>query len=334
MHILRQRMAIVPLAIALGISAIACDRNESVARSGNATANAATIASAPAAITPVPDTNALPPAAPQPKPFQAAIDTASGAFSIGQSATSSEDWHLVASRWQSAIHQLQTVPQSSPNYARAQIKISEYQRNFRVAQKNTKPLQMVSTSQIQSLQSPYLVSFFQWCSQQDSLPSSAKHTVRVLLKEAGTQNCYWADKKLEHRTSLNLSSKQISHLGPVSSLRNLQSLLLNDNQIADLRPLSPLTNLTWLELGHNRIVDIRPLSPLTNLSWLDLQANRISDVRPLSSLVHLTWLDLNNNRIADARPLSFLYRLTSLGLANNSVGRSRCPLTPTSLCKF
>ena len=58
-----------------------------------------------------------------------------GAASIAQSAQSNDDWNLVVSRWQRAINLLKAVPKSSANYAIAQKKVAEYQRNLAYARK-------------------------------------------------------------------------------------------------------------------------------------------------------------------------------------------------------
>ena len=71
----------------------------------------------------------------QPERFQDGLDAGMSAATITQSAQSKDDWKLVVNRWQSAIALLKTVPKSSPNYAKAQQKIAEYQRNLGYAQK-------------------------------------------------------------------------------------------------------------------------------------------------------------------------------------------------------
>jgi len=70
----------------------------------------------------------------QPDPYQLAINQASSAFTISQSARSQDDWRLVASRWQQAIDLLASVPASSPNRSQAQTKLAEYRRNLTYAQ--------------------------------------------------------------------------------------------------------------------------------------------------------------------------------------------------------
>jgi predicted aspartyl protease len=67
--------------------------------------------------------------------YQQASDVAYSATLLSQSAEISEDWQLVASRWEEAISLLKKVPVSSAYYASVKPKISEYQRNLSIAQK-------------------------------------------------------------------------------------------------------------------------------------------------------------------------------------------------------
>jgi hypothetical protein len=93
---------------------------------------------------------------PQAERFQEALDTAMGAATIAQSAQSKDDWNLVVSRWQSAISLLKAVPKSSANYAIAQKKIADYQRNLAYAQKqqnsSSKPTGTVNSLSVASRQ--------------------------------------------------------------------------------------------------------------------------------------------------------------------------------------
>jgi predicted aspartyl protease len=70
----------------------------------------------------------------QPDTFREAINRASSAVAIGQSAQSADDWKLAVSRWQQAIALLQQVPTQSPNFDQAQAKIQEYQQHLTSAQ--------------------------------------------------------------------------------------------------------------------------------------------------------------------------------------------------------
>ena len=152
--------------------------------------------------------------------------------------------------------------------------------------------------------------FADWCRQKADLSPEAKHTVELLLKEAGTTECDAADRKLSSFTEL----------------------VLENNQISDLKPLESLTNLTVLFLEKNQISDIKPLESLTNLTSLSLDNNKISDIKPLESLTNLTSLSLDNNLLGDIKPLESLTKLTDLYLSGNPIASKTCPLKPESIC--
>jgi predicted aspartyl protease len=67
--------------------------------------------------------------------FQLAVERASSAYTIGQSAQSRDDWRLVANRWQQAIELMKTVPSSNPRRTQVQQKLTEYQQNLAYAQR-------------------------------------------------------------------------------------------------------------------------------------------------------------------------------------------------------
>ncbi|MGJ5631079.1 hypothetical protein [Nostoc sp. CALU 1950] len=69
--------------------------------------------------------------------FPDAVSKAMNAANLTQSAKSPDEWKTVVSQWEAAIALLKTVPSSSPNYAIAQQKIIEYQRNLNYAEKNS-----------------------------------------------------------------------------------------------------------------------------------------------------------------------------------------------------
>ncbi len=117
-------------------------------------------------------------------------------------------------------------------------------------------------------------SFAQWCQQKKSVSANTRHTIDVLLKEAGTKDCRKADAKLKTLTTLNLDHNKIIDVKPLSGLTKLTALSLNSNEIVDVKPLSGLTKLTELTLNSNEIVDVKPLAGLTNLTWLALIAIR------------------------------------------------------------
>ena len=161
--------------------------------------------------------------------------------------------------------------------------------------------------------------FADFCKHKNSLSKEARHTVEVLLKEAGTSDCNEAEKVLSNLTELYLYHNPIRDITPLSGLTNLTSLSLHYNPIRDITPLSGLTNLTKLSL--HQITDITPLSGLTNtnLTELHLTCSKITDITPLSGLTNLTELYLYENEITDITGLSALTNLTYLNLYNNQI---------------
>ena len=73
---------------------------------------------------------------PEPSPFQTGTSKAMRAAQETQRAEFKEDWVEVAMLWQGAIDHMGSVPSSDPNYAVAQQKIGEYERNLKYAHSN------------------------------------------------------------------------------------------------------------------------------------------------------------------------------------------------------
>jgi hypothetical protein len=215
--------------------------------------------------------------------------------------------------------------------------------------------------------SPPKATFADWCKQRDT-NQEARHMVAILLKEADTQDCDAANKKLSERKELDLSDRNplvndylkkhnlnsISNIEPLSSLTQLTQLDMSGQwQLKDINPLRSLTHLKILrlkragvgdgltplqslsdleelDLSKNGITDISPLSALKNLKVLVLSDNyAITDVTPLESLQQLTKLDISKNKIKDVRSLSRLTNLTTLDLSGNPLAKKTCPVHET-----
>lgn len=71
----------------------------------------------------------------RPDPYQQAIERASSAYKISQSAQSRDDWRLVINRWQQAIDLMKEVPATNARHRQAQQKLSEYRQNLAFAQR-------------------------------------------------------------------------------------------------------------------------------------------------------------------------------------------------------
>ncbi|AFZ29039.1 hypothetical protein Glo7428_0438 [Gloeocapsa sp. PCC 7428] len=86
----------------------------------------------------------------QPSQFELALDKATAAYTISQSARSADDWRLVVSKWQEALALMKAVPTDSQQRAIAQKKITEYQQNIEYAQQQVN-LNSTTTPQLESL---------------------------------------------------------------------------------------------------------------------------------------------------------------------------------------
>jgi hypothetical protein len=81
--------------------------------------------------------------APASEAFRQAVNKATSAAQLTQSAKSRQDWNAIVTLWQDAVDLMHAVPRSSGNYKLAQKKASEYQNNQRYAQ--SKVLELTPT---------------------------------------------------------------------------------------------------------------------------------------------------------------------------------------------
>lgn len=80
----------------------------------------------------IPEPDLLPPP-PASDSFREAVNRATSAVAIGQSAQSQADWQLAASRWQQAIALMEQVPSTSTHHTQAQAKAQEYKQHLAAA---------------------------------------------------------------------------------------------------------------------------------------------------------------------------------------------------------
>jgi internalin A len=162
-------------------------------------------------------------------------------------------------------------------------------------------------------------SFADWCRHIDSLSQEARHTVKVLLEKAGTDDAQAAERILLSMTELHLYHSQITDISSLGSLTNLTKLDIGLSQITDISSLGSLTNLTTLGIDFNKITGISSLGSLTNLIKLSLFNNQITDISSLGSLTNLITVSLGNNKITDISSLGSLTNLTTLDLRSNQI---------------
>lgn len=138
-------VALILISGTLALIGVACNSDKTRNQSKNAqptpasTASGVTHSSKTAVSEPTLRTTsvqapAAEPASNQPSSYDLALDKADSAFSISQSAQSSDDWQLVATQWKDAIVLMQTLPNNSPYKAIAKTKINEYQQHLIYAQ--------------------------------------------------------------------------------------------------------------------------------------------------------------------------------------------------------
>lgn len=85
---------------------------------------------------PSPASPASPPAvSPVADPFREAVNRATSAAQLTQTAKTRQEWETVAAQWREAIALMQAVPVDSPNYATAQDRAGAYQKNLAYAER-------------------------------------------------------------------------------------------------------------------------------------------------------------------------------------------------------
>ncbi|MDP8962603.1 MAG: hypothetical protein M3O33_01195 [Cyanobacteriota bacterium] len=222
------------------------------------------------ASSPVASKASSPKLSPTPKPerFQEALDSAMGAATIAQSAESKDDWNLVASRWQSAIALLKTVPKSSSNYAKAQTKIPEYQRNLAYAQQQIKnpskpkivALAPIDVAAASNPKTPSTATVSTAPSQTSASVVAAKVALATHLKQIGakfygTYWCPYCNKQKE------LFSQQA-----VSQINYIECDPQGKNPRPDLCRKAKISAFPTWEINGRQYPGMQPLDQLANLS--------------------------------------------------------------------
>jgi len=121
----------------------------------------------------------------------------------------------------------------------------------------------------------------------------------------------------------------ISTLGSITKLSNLEHLNLSNNRLRSLVGLNKLTSLKLVHLNNNNISRVESLNALHNLGELNLSNNLIDKVDFLSPLSNIQTLDLHHNFIRDLRPLINI--IEKIGISNskwevNTLNISKNPL--------
>jgi predicted aspartyl protease len=139
------RAALIFLSSALGVLGVACSEEKqtsAILRNQQSVVTDNQVAPSPGELTAppaIPEPEDLLPSVMEPSSFELGLDKAAGALSISQSAQSPDDWNLVASQFQDAIALMKKVRRQSSEFAIAQAKISQYQRQVKYALRKANP---------------------------------------------------------------------------------------------------------------------------------------------------------------------------------------------------
>ncbi len=139
------RAALILISSALAVLGVACSQEKqtsAILRNQQSVVTDNQVAPSPVEPTTspvIPEPEDLPPSVMEPSSFELGLDKAAGALSISQSAQSPDDWNLVASQFQDAIALMKKVRRRSSEFAIAQAKISEYQRQVKYARRKANP---------------------------------------------------------------------------------------------------------------------------------------------------------------------------------------------------
>lgn len=87
--------------------------------------------------------------------FRKAVNLATDAAQLAQSASTQADWQKVVETWQQAIQLMQAVPSASPQYRLARQKETEYQANLKIAQGKAKSATIAPTTKVSTKQVDY-----------------------------------------------------------------------------------------------------------------------------------------------------------------------------------
>ncbi|MCW6036872.1 hypothetical protein K4A83_11445 [Spirulina subsalsa FACHB-351] len=89
----------------------------------------------------VPPVNGSPVVSPSEDPFAEAVRLAEQVSTRGQTASTAAEWLVLAEQWERASKLMESVPADDPRYNMAQSRITTYQQNSQVAQRQAKARQ-------------------------------------------------------------------------------------------------------------------------------------------------------------------------------------------------
>ena len=125
--------------------------------------------------------------------------------------------------------------------------------------------------------------------------------------------------ELKNIQELSLSNIEIENLNVLSALTSLEILYLTESDLLDASVLGELINIRELWIPNNKIDNIDFVCRLTFLQKLIISENKISDISCLKNLHDLATLYADDNMITDLSSLEELTNLRFLSLCRNSI---------------
>jgi len=125
--------------------------------------------------------------------------------------------------------------------------------------------------------------------------------------------------RLSCLTFLSVAGSDLTSLGFLKGLRELETLDCSDTCVADLLPLAGLGKLQELRCWNTNVTDLSPLTGIGTLETLNCSLTRVSDLRPIAGLTNLRIFNFTSSQVADLSPLSDLIKIHTFCCENSSV---------------
>ncbi len=127
-------------------------------------------------------------------------------------------------------------------------------------------------------------------------------------------------RQISQRRELVIDNhKNLSELGPISQLRQLENISLANVPVTDLSPLRNLNRLATVNLSGSLVADLSPFTYATNLRELNLSQTRVTDIEPLMHLRQLEKVMLNQCAVSSLDALTYLNNLVVVEAAGTRI---------------
>jgi internalin A len=113
-------------------------------------------------------------------------------------------------------------------------------------------------------------------------------------------------------------SNPLDDISPMGACKKLRKAYFYDCPVTDISVCGSMPQLEGIAINCTQVSDLSPLRECLGLTYLDAHDARISDVSPISDLVQMNYLTLEGNRLADITPLLGMQVMKWLTIGGNS----------------